>query len=113
MHELSLMEGIIDIAVKTARENGLRRLKTIKLCVGEMTAAYPDALRAAFETLAADPLFAGAALEIEEVPVQAACRACGRTFRPDAYRFVCPDCAAITVDIVKGRELYVDYIEGD
>lgn len=113
LHELSLMEGIIAIARDAAAGSRLTRLTRIKLVVGAMTAAFPSALEAAFAALGTDSLFAGAVLEIENIPLLASCRRCGREFSPEQYRFVCPDCGSRSVDIIRGREFYIDYIEGE
>ena len=36
MHELSLMEGIVNIVEKAAHENNFSRVKTIRIVLGEL-----------------------------------------------------------------------------
>ena len=112
MHELSLMEGIVSLVEQAAQEHNFTKIKTIRLVLGELTSAYPDALRAAFEAWADDPLFAETCLEIERLPISASCRSCNHAFSPDSVRFECPLCGSQQVEMGQGQEFYVDYIEG-
>ena len=112
MHELSLMEGIVNIVEKAAHENNFSRVKTIRIVLGELTSAYPEALEAAFEAWADEPLFTGTHLEIERVPISAFCHECGLAFHPDTVRFECPRCCSLDVEMGQGQEFYVDYIDG-
>jgi hydrogenase nickel incorporation protein HypA/HybF len=112
MHELSLMEGIISIVEQAARANNFTRVTTIHLVLGELTTAYPDALLAAFDAWAEEPLFSNTVLEIERVPISAICLDCGFEFHPDKIRFECPQCCSLRVEMGNGQEFFVDYIDG-
>jgi hydrogenase nickel incorporation protein HypA/HybF len=112
MHELSLMEGIVNIAEKTAAEHHFKTIKKIRLVLGELTSAYPDALLAAFEAWSDDPMFRDTVLEIESVPISASCIHCEHTFQPDKFRFECPLCCSRHVEMGQGQEFYIDFIEG-
>jgi hydrogenase nickel incorporation protein HypA/HybF len=112
MHELSLMEGIVKIVEKAAAENNLTKIKTIRVVLGELTSAYPEALQAAFEAWLEVPLFSEARLEIERIPISARCLTCGHSFHPNAIRFECPSCSSLDVEMGQGQEFYVDYIDG-
>jgi len=112
VHELALMEGVVRTLERTAEENGLKRITKVRLVVGKFTAALPDSLRFCFSLLTRDSLLEGAELEIEETEVIGKCRACAREFEVE-HSFRCPACGSQQVDIVQGRELYVDYIEGE
>lgn len=115
MHELSLIDGIIGAVKTNAQENNIKRINKIKLVVGRFTNAIPDSLQFAFEVLSQqEPMFSGARLEIEERPVVCCCNDCGRQFEVDkTYRFRCPQCDGVNIEITSGRELYVDFYEGD
>lgn len=108
MHEMALAQGILDIALANAAGG---RVVKIKLLVGAMTAVEPQALCFCFSALSQDTAAAGAALEIETVPLVARCGQCGRQFTVENYRFLCPVCGAADVAVVSGRELKVAYLE--
>ncbi len=111
------MENVLQMVQSSAREQGLSPVRRIKLVVGELSMALPASLRLAFEVLAEHDMFQGmfqqAVLEIEEQALECQCDMCGHRFPGRDYRFVCPLCRADQVRIVTGRELYVDYYEGE
>ncbi len=114
MHELSLMKSVFDTIKSSASANNMKKIIKIKLVVGDMTMAEPESLRFAFTALAADTIFQDACLEIETKSVQALCKTCQTSFAPrDLYDLLCPDCQGFQVDIISGRELFIDYFEGE
>ena len=114
MHELSLVEGMMDIVRESASQNNIYRVTRVKLVIGELTMALPDSLRFAFAALSQDELFNGAELEIDQLRVICRCEECGHEFKPgDNYIFLCPDCGNGRVVVVQGHELYLDSYEGD
>lgn len=115
MHELSLMEGVMGIVRESAAQNNIKRVNHLKLVVGRFSMALPDSLRFAFEVIAGiDELFQGAVLEIEEKEILCLCQQCRHTSHiEDQYHFVCSRCGSTRVEIIQGRELYLDYYEGD
>lgn len=115
MHELSLMKSVIDIVKESAAQNSIERVNKVKLVVGKFSMALPDSLHFAFDVITGvEPLLLNAVLEIEERDIICQCQQCQLTTQIDeSYRFVCPGCGSTDVDIIQGRELYLDYYEGD
>ncbi len=114
MHELSIIQSVVDTVRESARSHGFIRVNKVKLVVGKLTMALPDSLQFAFEALAVDEMFKDAALEIEEKELCCLCTCCQRRFQVnDDYNFICPQCGQGQVDVITGRELYIDYFEGD
>lgn len=115
MHELSLMQSVMDIVKESAAQNSIQQVGKVKLVVGRFSMAMPDSLQFAFEVISAtEPLFQGAVLEIENRPIICRCQQCGLEIEiADEYRFVCSGCGSGKVDIIQGQELYLDYYEGE
>ncbi|MBN1419090.1 MAG: hydrogenase maturation nickel metallochaperone HypA [Planctomycetes bacterium] len=113
MHEFSLARAMLATVEETARAHGARRVETIRLRIGILRAVVPDALRFAFEALGEGTIAAGAAIEIEEVPAHAACRACGGRFDLKEFAIECPGCGALALEIDGGDVLQIDSIEID
>lgn len=114
MHELSLMQTVMDTVRDGARTNDIVKIKKIKLVIGKLSQALPDSLQFAFEVLSEEELFEGAVLEIEERGIKCRCQTCGGQFQVEEdYCFICPECQGSQVDIIEGRELFIDYFEGD
>lgn len=114
MHEVSLASGIIEIAGKAAQEAGGGKVRTIRVQVGALTCVDGESLRFAFGVLSQGTGMAGAALEIEAVPVTVQCGQCGSAGPPDdPLVHVCPRCGAPGAKLLTGRDITVRSIDLD
>jgi hydrogenase nickel incorporation protein HypA/HybF len=115
MHEYSLMEGVVKQLRASAAENDIKQISLVVLVVGKMTMTVPDALQFAFEAFRQqEPLLKDdAVLEIREEPVAGECKDCQQRFEIKDYEFICPSCSSVNIKLVGGRELYIDFYEGD
>lgn len=68
MHEVSLVLSLFDDLAESARLNGISRISTVRLVIGQDRLVLPAALLFAFEQLKREPLTPDAALVIEERP---------------------------------------------
>lgn len=110
MHEVSLMNRLLEVAAGAARREGAARIDAIHLRIGELSGVNIDSLRFAFEVLSKGTPAEGGRLEFEKVPLLARCAECGREFRPEGLVFRCPSCRSERIDVAAGREMEVDYI---
>ena len=110
MHELSVAESMVTVALENAAANHAKRIVRIGLVVGNMSGVSLDALRFAFDAVKADTIADGAELVIEETAAEAHCGACGTSFQAGQYDFRCPSCGAPVVP-TGGDELYVKELE--
>jgi hydrogenase nickel incorporation protein HypA/HybF len=112
MHEVSIVEGLIDIIRATAEQHGLTRIDKISLRIGTMRQIVPDALQFAFEIVGKGTVAEGAAIVITEISTRARCRKCGSEFTVEDYCFFCNLCGSGDVEVTEGKELYIDTLEG-
>jgi hydrogenase nickel incorporation protein HypA/HybF len=111
MHEISIAEGIIDIAEAKAREQKSLCIQVIKIRLGEFTTIAREALEFAFEVARQGTLAADSRLEIESVPMVVHCVLCGAIENPvRQVCLICPQCG-LPLTIISGEELQVEYIE--
>ena len=111
MHELSIVESFISVAIEHAEKENAERIVRINLVVGEMTGVVKEAVEFYFSFLAKDTLASHAEIDFKQVKTRLRCRDCGELFNPDNMNYLCPKCGSEKVDIVGGRELYVESIE--
>lgn len=105
MHEVSIMQNTLDLAIAQAREHGGSKIDCLTLKIGQLSGVIPEALEFAFEVLIQGTIAANAQLEIETIPVVCYCQHCDCHFQPEAYIYQCPNCQKISSDIVRGKEL--------
>ncbi|MBI1763465.1 MAG: hydrogenase maturation nickel metallochaperone HypA [Acidobacteria bacterium] len=113
MHEAAIVQGILDIAIRTAQQNGAAPIRCIKLRLGEFRGVVREALEFCFEAMKRGTLAEQAALEVETIKLRAACANCGEIeCAPRDYNFLCPHCGEV-LNILAGREMQVEYVELD
>ena len=94
--------------------NGAKYLREIKIRVGEMAAAEPDALRFCFNVCTEGTELEGAIIDIEEVPLTGQCVDCKQEFRLDRYLdSTCSACGGEAAGYLSGLELDIVSIEVD
>ncbi|MEM5767340.1 MAG: hydrogenase maturation nickel metallochaperone HypA, partial [Bacillota bacterium] len=107
----SLISAIIKVLREKVREFNVRRVLQVNLTVGELTNVEEATLNAAFEVCVEGTELAGAKLVMERVPARGKCRHCATEFALVKYRLQCPQCNRQGVEIVAGKEFYLNSME--
>ena len=113
MHELSIMQSALNIALEQARQAGATTVHSIRLRIGALSGVVPDALEFAFEALTPGTLAEHAKLAIEHVPARFWCAKCAREFQAEDMFAECPECHTLSGEIRAGREMEVASLEID
>jgi hydrogenase nickel incorporation protein HypA/HybF len=108
MHELSLAGAVVATVERHARG---RPVAVVNLRIGRLRQVVPDSLEFYFGFVAKGTVCEGARVEIEEVPAQLRCEACGKRWELAAPPFQCPDCGGVELGVEGGDELEVESIE--
>ena len=117
MHELPITEGILNIVLKHARMNHLRKIVAIHLRIGKLSDLEDEWIQRYFDYLSRDTIAAGAVLKIERTPVVLKCGACGESYEVDCRgpgslaEAHCPACGDKGGTLVSGREYYIKEME--
>ncbi|MFH0795335.1 MAG: hydrogenase maturation nickel metallochaperone HypA [bacterium] len=111
MHEVSLMEETLELALEQARLQRAERIHAIQLRVGALSGAVPEALTFAFEAVTSNTIAEGARLEIVHQPSACYCATCRDEFEPADLFFECPRCHKMSTEIVRGRDLELISLE--
>ena len=111
MHELSIMESALNLALEQARQNGAVRVHVLRLRIGVLSGVVPEALQFAFEVLIPGTPAEGAELIIDNVPARFWCQTCQREFEADDIFAECPDCSRLSGDLRAGREMELASME--
>ena len=110
LHEATLAENILNIALEAARQKHAAKVFKVGLTLGDMAGVEVEALTLSFDVLKKDTSAEDAELVIKRVPISATCNKCGKTFRLERYNFFCPDCDGVLI-LQSGRELLVDFVD--
>ncbi len=112
MHELGIVYHIIRDVENVARTNGVRRVSSVTLLLGEVSGVVPDLLLDAWRW-AADkkPITEGAELMVEPVAAVTHCDACGRDYATVEHGKICPHCGSGDTYLLQGQEVMIKQIE--
>ena len=111
MHEQSIVSSLLTLALEKAKKANARKIFSINLAVGDYTGVLEDAVSFYFGFLSKDTIAAGAKINYTHVPGQLRCRDCDILFPLQKQEYHCPKCDGRRVEIVGGRELYIENME--
>ncbi len=111
MHELSITQSILSIALEQAKTVQTNKVTKINLTIGELSGIVDECVEFYFDLLSKDTIAAGASLCFDRPPTRLRCRNCDTIFSPDNLEWVCPNCQEQQIEIISGRECYVSSIE--
>lgn len=112
MHELGIVYHIIRDVENVVRVNGVRRVSSVTLLLGEVSGVVPDLLLDAWRW-AADkkPITEGSELIVEPVEAVTHCEACGRDYATVEYGKTCPHCCSGETYLLQGQDVMIKQIE--
>lgn len=111
MHELAITQSMLDLALEQAKQNNATRIQKISVTIGEMSGVVDECVRFYFAFLGEGTIAEGAELAIRSIPATARCRQCKTRFEVHNMDWICPVCGKAQIEIVGGKELYLESIE--
>ncbi len=111
MHEMSIVQNILEIIDETLSESDQKKLKEVVVDIGDLVAVVPDSIQFCFEALIQDSVYENAKLTINNIPVIIKCKICNNDSNINRYDFTCPKCNSPEIKLVSGEELNIRYLE--
>jgi hydrogenase nickel incorporation protein HypA/HybF len=113
MHEWSICQHMVNAAqdeLKKLSRPGARLL-CMRVKIGDLHAIVDENLRMAYQALTEHTPLAGSVLELIHIPIEARCKTCGKTCGVQNSFFVCAHCGSVSLEVVSGRELFIENLE--
>jgi len=111
MHEASITESMLSLALEKAKEAKADKITRINLIMGELSGVVPECVQFYFDAISKNTMAEGAKLNFEIKPTQIRCRKCQNVFTPADHKWTCPQCNETSVEITSGRECYMESLE--
>src|SRR5665648_949906 len=111
MHEGSIAQNLLAIAIEKAKEYNVNRITLIRVKVGEFTGVNQSSLEFAFDNFSQGTIAEKASLKIISSPLLGKCRKCNEVFEIKKDDFKCSKCHSLEIDIISGEDLYIEDIE--
>ena len=113
MHELSVTQSILDIALDYATRGQATRVVEIQLQIGEISDFDDEWIQRYFDFVSKGTIAEGAKLRISRVPARMQCDRCSFIFPLDkaTWNTQCPSCQSKESHLLSGREFRVESLE--
>ncbi len=107
MHELSLVQGIVEAVEKEAQKENATSVTSITLQVGKFSGIEIESITFCFPIVAEKTILENAKLIIKDSPLVILCNKCNTQFSPQRVMLECPKCKSIEVTIKSGKEFKI------
>ena len=111
MHELGIMETVLDTAIEFAQENNAREIREIHLQTGAIFGIQQEYAELFFKMVSEGTMAENAKLVFNTVPARFICRDCKESTEYTAFTekvFSCKHCGSENIVMVGGREFRIE-----
>ena len=111
MHELSVTQSILEIALRHAKKSNAARIVNIHIVMGELSTMVDDSIQFYWDMIAEGTIAHGANLHFRRVPAELQCMACFTKYHPKEMELLCPNCGSVGAKVIAGEECSVEAID--
>ena len=111
MHELSVTESLLKIAVEHAEKAQAKRVTDLHIVIGELASMVDDSIQFYWEIIAKDTIAEQARLHFQRVPAELQCNTCLERYHPTDKELICPKCSGVGAKIIAGEEFALESID--
>ena len=113
MHELSVTESLLEIALRHAKKGNARQITDLYLVLGEWSSLMDESVQFYWDIISEGSIAQGATLHFRRVPVLLICQDCGKEYHPAGESFTCPNCKGTNIKVKTGEEFHLEAIDVD
>ena len=113
MHELSLTQSLVEIAVDHAQREKAQGILSITIEIGSLSGVIPEAVEFAFDVCTRGTMAEGSSLEIRHIPGRGHCHECEKEAEMDFMTLTCPHCGSFALELFQGKEMRLVELEVD
>ena len=112
MHELGVAFHIIKEINKIAQENGVEKINSVTLQLGEVSTVIPAYLTDVWNwAVKKEKVLKDASLKIEEIKAVTFCEDCKQEYPTVQFGKICPYCNSENTYLVTGNEFIIKELE--
>lgn len=111
MHELSVTQSLLKIAVQHAERAHAQRITDLYIVIGDLASMVDESIQFYWDIIAKDTIAERSSLHFRRVPAELQCNACFETYHPTDRELVCPKCGGAGARIIAGEEFALESID--
>ncbi len=113
MHELSLIENMLDQLEGMKKLHGLKEITDVHLSVGELSGVDARFLRSSFDLFVPSTAWSHLKMHLTTEPWVVRCRDCGLEQEIMELNNQCKQCGSQSTETLRGTEFLIQRIEGE
>jgi hydrogenase nickel incorporation protein HypA/HybF len=113
MREFQATQSILTKALLQMRQSNAKRIKTIRLAIGEIAELDHTAIQRHWDEISKGTTAEQASLQFRLIKAKVQCMACFREYHPTEGEIHCPHCGSYGAKVLSGEEFYLESIELD
>ncbi len=111
MHELSVTESLLEIALRHGQNAQARRITDLYLVIGRLSSILDESVQFYWDMISQGTICEGARLHFQRIPATLLCLDCNTTYTLAGELTGCPQCGGEHVTVTGGDEFRLDSIE--
>jgi hydrogenase nickel incorporation protein HypA/HybF len=111
MHELSVTESLLRIAVQHAEKANAKRVTDLYIVIGDLASMVDDSIQFYWEIIAKGTIAEQATLHFRRLPAELQCQTCFEKYHPTDRELACPKCHGVNTRIIAGEEFALQSID--
>lgn len=111
MHELSVTQSLLNIALEHAKKANAKRVTDLNIVIGDLASMVDDSIQFYWEIIAKGTIAEQAKLNFRRVPAELQCMTCFEEYRPTDRELACPKCNGVNTKIIAGEEFALESID--
>src|SRR5689334_6305183 len=113
MREFQVTQSILTKALLQARQSNAKRIKTVRLALGEIAELDQTAIERHWEEISKGTPAERTLLQFRLIKAKVQCMACFREYDPIGGIIHCPHCGSYGAKVLSGEEFYLESVELD
>ena len=111
MHELSITEQIVEIAVRHGEKNHAQQVTDLYLVIGELSTVIDESVKFYWDLISEETICEGARLHFKRIPALFKCQDCNEEYQLlEGELTPCPQCGSTRMEVLQGKEFHLESI---
>ncbi len=113
VHELSVTESLLNLAVRHAQQAGAVRVTDLYLVIGQLSSILDESVQFYWDMISEGSICEKARLHFERVPAKFRCLDCNEEYQLPGELIACPRCNSEHLKVISGDEFRLDHLEAE
>ena len=111
MHELAIVESLLNLALSHAQQANAKRVTELNLAIGDLSSYVDHSIQFYWDAMSQNTLCEGAKLSFHRIPALMECLNCGNNYELEHELAPCPQCGSGRVKVAAGDDFRLDSID--